>query len=283
MQSSLSHGDFSCLTVQVTRIVQVSDSHLSPNAPYADENWNAVLDHLDRDPPALVIHTGDISLNGADGFEDLQHARRQLNRIGLPWLAIPGNHDIGDFGDAPQPVNEDRRERYAAVFGGDRWSIRIDDWRLIGLDIQTLVSELPAATEMWDWLAGHLESVTPTALWLHRPLQPTRTDEVDDPNRYIPQPARDRLRALLAPTSVRLIATGHVHQWRLLETPCRQVWAPSTWAALPDRIQPVIGSKIVGLVEHDLHADGTVTSTLVQPRSIAEVTIGDDFPSPYQH
>jgi len=267
----------------LTRVVQVSDSHLSPHAPYADENWRAVLDHLDRDPPALVIHTGDISLNGADDIADLQHARQQLNRIGVPWMVIPGNHDIGDFGATPQPVNDERRRRYIAVFGGDRWSTRIDNWHLIGLDVQTLVSELPAASEMWDWLAAQLDETSPTTIWIHRPLQPTMAGEVDDPNRYVPQPARDRLRALVASPNVRLIASGHVHQWRVIDEACTQVWAPSTWAALPDRIQPVIGTKTVGIVEHELHSDGSVRSTFVQPPSMADVIVGDDFPSPYEH
>jgi len=61
------------------------------------------------------------------------------------------------------------------------------------------------------------------------------------------------------------------------------VWAPSTWAALPDRIQPVIGTKTVGIVEHELHSDGSVRSTFVQPPSMADVIVGDDFPSPYEH
>ena len=249
----------------------------------ADENWQALLDHLDRDPPALVIHTGDISLNGADDIGDLQHARQQLNRMGVPWMVIPGNHDIGDFGATPQPVNDERRQRYIAVFGGDRWSTRIDNWHLIGLDVQTLVSELPAAPEMWEWLAGQLDETSPTADLDPPPAAADDGRRGRRPEPLHPTASGDRLRALLASTNVRLIASGHVHQWRVIDSACKQVWAPSTWAALPDRIQPVIGTKSVGIVDHELRSDDSVSSTFVQPRGIADVIVGDDFPSPYQH
>ena len=264
----------------------MSDSHLSPTAPFADDNWQAVLDHLDQDPPALVIHTGDISLNGADHVGDLEHARRQLDRIRVPWLAIPGNHDIGDLGETSQPVTAARRDRYAEVFGDDRWSTRIDGWHLIGLDVQTLASDLPASTELWDWFADHLDDRDPTAVWIHRPLQPWAAGEIDDPNRYLPAAVRHRLSALMARADVRLIGTGHVHQWRLVGEGTTHVWAPSTWASLPDRIQPVIGAKTVGIVEHELRftdGEASVSSVLVRPRAIADVIIGDDFLSPYTH
>ena len=245
----------------MARIFQVSDSHLSPTTPHADENWQAVLDHVDIDAPDMVIHTGDISLNGADDIEDLRHARRQLDRLTVPWLAIPGNHDIGDVGDTIQPVNESRRDRYRDVFGDDRWSVSIDGWRLVGLDVQTLVSDMDIASEQWDWLDDKLDGTVPTALFVHRPLRPWRSDEVDDPNRYIPEPGRGRLIERVERADVRLIASGHIHQWRVVNEARTHVWAPSTWAVLPDRIQPVIGEKVVGLVEHEFGPGSRVAST----------------------
>ena len=272
-----------CFTGDMPRIIQVSDSHLSPNAPYADANWRAVVAAIDQMDVDLVVHTGDISLNGADDMCELVHARDMLDRLEVPWVAIPGNHDIGDFDDELQPVDEFRRRCFAKVFGDASWLRQLGDWRLIGLDVQTLLSDLDAAEALWKWLDDALRTDAPTALFIHRPLRPWRSDEADDPRRYVPEPSRSRLHELLKSGNVRLVASGHAHQWRHVTDSANHVWAPSTWAKLPDRVQPVIGVKTTGAVEHLLGAKGAVTSTLIRPMAIADVTVGDDFVSPYAH
>ena len=64
--------------------------------PGGDRNWTAIVDHLAITKPDLVIHAGDISLDGAHSREDLEHAKVQLDRLGAPWRAVPGNHDLGE-------------------------------------------------------------------------------------------------------------------------------------------------------------------------------------------
>ena len=59
------------------------------------------------------------------------------------------------------------------------------------------------------------------------------------------------------------------------------MWAPSAWAALPDRIQEVIGDKVVGVVEYDLRDDGSLSAEFVRPAGVRDVRGGEDFPSPY--
>lgn len=237
------------------RIIQVSDSHLSADAPSAESNWDAVVAHVSAARPDLVVHTGDISLNGAENVADLLFARTHLNRLGVPWMAIPGNHDIGDLGETSQPVNATRRERYATVFGQGSWVIDVNGWRLVGIDVQTLAADLPASERLWRWLESTLVAEVPTVLFSHRPLRPWNAGEIDDPRRYLPEPARSRMQTMLDRGSVRLFASGHVHQARVL-TSAGHVWAPSTWASIPDTSQPVIGTKLVGVVEHDLDRDG---------------------------
>src|SRR4051812_23941624 len=95
------------------RVVEVSDSHLSPHAPPPPRHWDAVVTHVDAIRPDLVVHTGDISAHGADDATDLRHARRRLEELPVPWLAIPGNHDIGDVDPTSQPIDDDRRARFA--------------------------------------------------------------------------------------------------------------------------------------------------------------------------
>jgi alkaline phosphatase D len=182
----------------VVRVVHVSDSHLSPEAPYADAHWLSVVDYVARSAPDLVVHTGDISLNGAGRLADLEQAHRQLDRLDAPWLAIPGNHDIGDIGPVAAPVTPERRARYQSVFGDGFWSTRTGGWHLIGLDIQTMAGDEHDAEPWWHWLGAELQpGQGPTAVFTHRPLRPLSPGEVDSPHRYLTEPARTRLERLL--------------------------------------------------------------------------------------
>ena len=154
------------------RIVHVSDSHLGPGVPYADEHWDAVVAHVATMRPDLVVHTGDVSLDGASGRDDLAHSRERVGMLPVPWLALPGNHDIGDVDDAEHPVDDARRGRWHDLFGDLWWATELGGWRLVGVDIQTLASTSPEAGEHWTWLQEQLAEPRPTVLFLHRPLRP---------------------------------------------------------------------------------------------------------------
>src|ERR1700759_2032235 len=109
------------------RVIFVSDTHLSPDAPEAQDNWAAVVRYIGAAAPDLVIHLGDLSLDGARNPADIDHARRQLDLLPVAWHAIPGNHDIGDN---PLPgiaesltVTDARRQRWLDAIGPDYWSL----------------------------------------------------------------------------------------------------------------------------------------------------------------
>jgi 3',5'-cyclic AMP phosphodiesterase CpdA len=44
------------------RIVQISDTHLSPDKPYFSDNWPPLAAWIADHHPDLVIHTGDVTL-----------------------------------------------------------------------------------------------------------------------------------------------------------------------------------------------------------------------------
>lgn len=269
-------------TTPSLRVVQISDTHLAPDVPYADDHWRAVAEYVASTRPDLVVHTGDVTLNGAAEPGQLAYAHARLAELAVPWLVVPGNHDIGDTDDPDHPLDEERRAHWIAVFGADHWSLRAGGWRLIGVDVQTLAARLPVAAELTEWLADELSRPGPAALFLHRPLRPWDGAH-DEPRRYVREPLRSQLTDRLTP-GVRLVGSGHVHQFLARRVhDVHHVWAPSTWAVIPDRVQPVLGAKRTGLVEHRLAADGGVTSTFVRPPGLADVVIGDDFASPYHH
>lgn len=269
-------------TGAMARLLVVSDSHLSQSEPSADENWDAIAREVDRRRPDLVVHVGDISLDGANDRRDLEHARRRLDELVVPWRAIPGNHDIGDFGETSDPVDAARRAAYHEVFGPTDWCLDLDGWRLVGVDIQTLSSPLPESAALWRWLSAALAGEQQTALFVHRPLRTHDAGEVDDADRYVTGATRERIAGILDQAGVALVVSGHIHQWRQVTADGRMyVWAPSTWASLPDDVQPAIGTKVTGAVAIELGA--TATATLVRPPGLADLTSGVDFPSPYAH
>ena len=74
--------------------------------------------------------------------------------------------------------------------------------------------------------------------------------------RYVPQPRRKNLIEMFAAVDLRLVASGHVHQRRdFTFGHTRHVWAPSAGFIIPDRMQEVIGTKEVGLVEYRFQPD----------------------------
>lgn len=235
-------------------LVVVSDSHLAAGNHEAAGNWDAVLAHLEATGPDLVIHAGDISANGNDDPAELTNARAQLDRIPVPWLAVPGNHDLGGPEQDPTGIAE-RRTRYEAVFGDRFWTVEHRGWRLVGLDSETLSSGLAADEDHWAWTAEQLSGRGPILVVLHRPLAPIAEGEQEIGRRFVGEPHRSRLRGLLADAPVEAVISGHAHQWRSARVDgIRWIWAPSTWAVVARQAEPVIGHKAVGVVELDLDA-----------------------------
>ena len=86
-----------------------------------------------------------------------------------------------------------------------------------------------------------------TALFLHRPMARVAHDAKKH-GRYLDEAACDRvLNGPLART-LRLVVSGHTHQHldRSVGS-VRHVWMPSSGFLLPDRMQPRIGEKVVGI------------------------------------
>jgi predicted phosphodiesterase len=96
------------------RVIQISDTHLSAEKPHFLDNWRPLADWIKAQRPDLVIHTGDVTVDGAGNEADLAYAARLLDELGVRWRAVPGNHDVGDAGHARQPVDA---RRLAACIG----------------------------------------------------------------------------------------------------------------------------------------------------------------------
>jgi DNA repair exonuclease SbcCD nuclease subunit len=79
---------------------------------------------------------------------------------------------------------------------------------------------------------------------------------------------------MLCAVDLRLVASGHVHQRRdFTFGHVRHVWAPSVGFIIPDKMQDVIGTKEVGLVEYRFQPD---SFEVRQVRAPGQVDIGLD-------
>jgi 3',5'-cyclic AMP phosphodiesterase CpdA len=272
------------------RVILVSDTHLSPTAPEAEANWDAVLRYVGANAPDVVIHLGDLSLDGAHDPGDLRYGRRQLDRLPVPWHAVPGNHDIGDNPRPGAPadftVDAGRCQRWLDIVGADHWSLTVNGWTLLAINAQLPGSGLVAEAGQWSWLGEQLSGLGDNqraALITHKPVTASDTELADSPDyRFLPRSAHDRLRGLHGQTQLALVMSGHVHQYRRLRLDgTDHLWVPSTWAVLPDQAQPTLGAKRCGIVSLDLASDTSPEPVLVEPDGIAQLTVGTDIPDPY--
>jgi 3',5'-cyclic AMP phosphodiesterase CpdA len=248
------------------RLTQISDSHLARRYQSLTDNFHRVGEYIDATRPDLVVNSGDLTFDAPTHRDDLEFARTLHDALPVECRYLPGNHDVGDnptaVGPVPsQPTTDRDLKTYRSVFGEDRWRFEAAGWCFIGLDSQVMNTGLASEAEQFDWLASQLADVKgkPVALFLHKPLY---LNAPDDPElaasaiRYVPMPARSRLVEMLRAVDLRLVASGHVHQRRdYTFGHTRHIWAPSTGFIIPNRIQEVIGTKQVGLVEYRFQPD----------------------------
>ena len=270
------------------RVMVVSDSHLSESTPEATANWDAVVDHVARVAPDLVVHAGDISADGSRRTDDLAYARAQLDRLEAPLAVIPGNHDVGDLpgpGSSPgPPVHAESIALFRAHFGADRFSVPAGRWRMVGIDAQACGAGGEVEADQWRWLEGELASLapaTPVVVVSHRPVLPAPGDR-ERPAIYVRPGARERLVDLLRRVDTRLVVSGHVHERLRHEgAGLDQLWVPTTWALGPDGGNPPLGEKQPGTTLLELHDDGRVAVTTEVPEGMSRHVIGDAIADPY--
>ena len=129
-----------------SRIVQISDVHLSRRRPFFHHNWELLVDLLAAEPCDLIVCSGDMTVDGADFEEELAFAAEQFRRIKRDILFVPGNHDIGnsrpDVRGGESVITAERRKAYIRHFGADFWMREIGE--------SDYLSRLGEILDHWD-------------------------------------------------------------------------------------------------------------------------------------
>jgi len=230
------------------RVVQLSDTHLTPRHGVPDTlQW--LLDGINAAPPDLLVVSGDIVFEDPDDDADREFAHAVLTDVPCPVLAIPGNHDIGFYGE-----DADRSRRIAAftdTWRSDRFAVDVAGWRLVGANAYLL-----GDPEHDEWLHDALTTDIPVAVFVHQPLEGEPNDGWE-----MPDTARSAFHRTVVGADIRLVASGHRHQSR---TDGVAVWAPSTTILGLEKYQPDSDTSL-GAVEYTFRRDGDVTTRFLRP------------------
>jgi 3',5'-cyclic AMP phosphodiesterase CpdA len=239
----------------MARVLQISDTHLSRTKPHFAANWAPLRDWVLRQNADLIVHTGDLTVDGADHEEDMREGAELMRSLQATFLAVPGNHDVGEAGNPHQPVNAERLDRWRRHFGADWWSHDLENWRLIGIDSMLFGSGNDEERRQFEWLHQTLSTAgeRKIAWFTHRPLFIETPNEPDTGYWSVKPGPRARLFDLIDRYDVALIATGHLHKWRndLIDR-CRYVWGPSSGFLVgPDNQSDMPGDKRLGAVIYE--------------------------------
>lgn len=252
------------MTDGVFRLVQISDPHLGLGQPDHQDNWEQVLEWLAAERPDLVVVTGDVVFNDPDSDADYDHARRQMSRIPVAWRIIAGNHDLGDSminASAAARITPARRARWRAAFGPEWWVEPCAGWALIGLNAQ-LLNAPGADTEQLAFLAqtiAGLPADTPIALFTHKALFADFPSEQTVSTNVLDPLARADLLRLFQGRRLRLVASGHNHQYRSFGLAgTLHVWAPSVASLIKTPDAQHWGQRQVGFIDYRLQPGGRV-------------------------
>lgn len=217
------------------RIVHLSDMHCPPDKPaQADRLVEAVL----AAKPDLTVVTGDLTRGG--GRKEFESARKLLERLPLPHLIVPGNHDVPLFNLMARFASPFRRfQQHIATFSPET---HIDDeLAIVGLNTARGVqarlnwSMGVASPRAMTRALNLLRSAPVKAVRILASHHPIATDP-RDPMRSSTRGAARAL-SLAATHGIAIVMHGHLHRARVekVATDGRDVIVIGAGTALSDR------------------------------------------------
>ncbi|MFA9479319.1 metallophosphoesterase [Phycisphaerales bacterium AB-hyl4] len=169
------------------RILYANDLHafepFEPHYPKAAIAVPRFFEYLHQHKSTidLVVIGGDCVNRGSAQIAELEWVHEQLCATGIPFQVVAGNHDIAPSRAFAEryPGMEDMEEcpleqtNFGRLFGekGIRHTMDLAGYKGVFLSVRDEDTDGQVA-----WLARQLEDQTPTLLFCHYPLVPSRSD-----------------------------------------------------------------------------------------------------------
>ncbi|MDK2784845.1 MAG: hypothetical protein PWR11_711 [Bacillota bacterium] len=155
--------------------------------------WGDVVEAINAEGVDLVVHCGDLTPAGT--YDQYLRFKEQVDKLRVPFYAVPGNHDVRGEG----------RLLFEEFTGSPPyWSFSRDGYLFIGLDD----ADGELSREQLDWLTAELARPGPKLVFLHIPLWDPRPGE-DHALKRTEEAAR--LHELFWQHQVIAVLSGHVH------------------------------------------------------------------------
>lgn len=205
------------------RVVHITDLHGETAPERLNPGIGGVLADaatlIRAERPDFLFVTGDLTSHGSSEIEELRAARRWLDALAVPYLAIAGNHDLGANpwrGERhPEQERYDPRPfadtHFGQVFGADPLVVT-DLGPIVAIGMSLRAGDPDGVLPRLEQALA--DAAKPTVLLGHYPLTATRSAGVLSrfgAGDFIPDlvgPLTDIIRSHPA---VKLYAAGHVH------------------------------------------------------------------------
>ena len=175
------------------RFCWITDTHIGYKN--ADEELSAIVNSINKiDSIDFVVATGDITEKGTN--KELETAKNILDKLTVPLLIIPGNHDT--------KWSESGGSKFIELWGNDRSEYKIDNSIFVGLN-----SGIP-----WRGGGGHLKP--DDLLWLDDIL--SKTDSTTEVYFFVHHSFNDEIdnwfkaSNILCDYNIKAVMHGHGHE-----------------------------------------------------------------------
>jgi len=191
----------------VRTLLHISDVHFGPK--HLEELSEAVLSFIRREPPDVVVLSGDLTQRAKP--EQFRQARRFVDRIPVPTIVVPGNHDVPlyrfwerifvpfgayrrHFSEELEPLLRDEETIVVGINTAYNWTLKEGRIRLDRLmEVRDLMASVPAET--FKVVVAHHHLIPPPRFGTQRVLA-NAFEAID----------------VFSRVGVDLILSGHLHQ-----------------------------------------------------------------------
>lgn len=170
------------------KILHLADTHYDQNTenlhyPASKEMVIHLFDWLEKvkDNYDLILVSGDVTVKGTVSLNELQYVKNKFDALGLPYIIVPGNHDLCPLIGMEKRYPKLEEYEYVPledtnffkVFkeNGVRCTKVINDIKFIGFAIRNNDPD-----EMLPWLKKELSTPHEKIVIGHYPVVPTRLD-----------------------------------------------------------------------------------------------------------